>query len=548
MYSYGPAIAAIALIGALVTSASFAQSDYEKLPRLNETIIEISEPRLIDSVPDFSEAAIADKQRALDSVREELRNLDVDSWTVPQQVDYLLVWSKLNEIVFDHRVMKPWARDPLVYLDQVRSVPHAEVPSTEEERAALDRALQSLPQAMTNAQRNLSSAVNVLARLTIFHLENFDGVGQGEPYRVDPPAGTIGWFEDLCARLRAAGEDALLEACRNARRAVEGYRDWLVANLDEMDESPAIGGENFDWYLKHVRLLPYTKEDLRVIGEREFHKYRFKYLAARRKNAALKELSLTRNAEQHEQRTHRAERQIRELVAKYDLLTIPEHMPDEFETDTFWSERAKTDRHFWEELQFRNALNNHIHASIPGHRFDARIRARLENPIRRSHGDSARAEGWATYLEELFLQLGIAADNPRIRELFYIALIKRGSRFVEIDLHTGKRSFDEAIDYMIRWVPFMEEDLGRYDLTGYVRRPGLGSMYIVGKHQIEKLASERADQLGDRFDLGAFHDDLLSRGMIPVTLLRWEMTGYEDEVRKIWEDVVGRPFPGASGP
>jgi uncharacterized protein (DUF885 family) len=72
-----------------------------------------------------------------------------------------------------------------------------------------------------------------------------------------------------------------------------------------------------------------------------------------------------------------------------------------------------------------------------------------------------------------------------------------------------------------------------------LRRPGLGSGYILGKIQLEQLLSERSLQLGDGFNLGAFHDDLLSRGMIPLTLLRWEMTGYDDQVRKYWGEIIG---------
>ena len=85
----------------------------------------------------------------------------------------------------------------------------------------------------------------------------------------------------------------------------------------------------------------------------------------------------------------------------------------------------------------------------------------------------------------------------------------------------------------------MEEDLGRYDLEGYLRRPGSGSGYIIGKIQIEQMLSERALQLGRDFDLGAFHDDILSRGMIPLTLIRWEMTGADDEVRALWKEATG---------
>lgn len=523
---------------------ALAQAGYQTLIGMNEEILTLARPVENDGVPDLGPRAIARQRAQLDDFRERLLDIDTSSWSVPQRVDYLLVWSKMNDVVFDHRVTQPWSRDPLTYLYQFRRIPYADAFSSPEEEAALSRELQAVPAMVDNAIENLTQPAGELARLAIFLLDNFDGVGQGEPYRDNPPEGTIGWFEDLCGRLESRGGD-LLADCRAATVAARRYRDWLAENIDAMEASAAIGTENFNWYLKHVRLLPYTVDDLRAIGKREFHRYRFDYILDRHKNRSLPELELTQSAEQHRKRTLEAEARTRKLVEELGLLTIPDYMPDEFESDVFWSPRAKTDRHFWEELQFRNALNNHIHASIPGHRFDAEIRKRLENPVRRTHGESARAEGWATYLEETLIQAGIADDNPRVRELFYAALIKRGSRFfAELGMHSGEMTLEEANAYMMEWVPYMEEDLGRYDLVGYLRRPGLGSMYLLGKTQIEQLVSQRAFQLGDEFDLGDFHDDLLSRGMIPVTLVRWEMAGLDDEARAVWVDVVGKPFPG----
>ena len=523
---------------------AFAQGSYTELIGMNEEILELARPEQRDGVPDLSDRAVAEQRARLEDFRGRLLDIDTTSWSVPQQVDYLLVWSKMNDIVFQHRVTQPWSRDPLTYLYQFGAIPYAEAPSTPGERAALSRELSAVPAMVHNAIENLTQPAGELARLAIFLLDRFDGVGQGEPYRDEPPEGTIGWFEDLCGRL-APGDSGLLGDCREATASAQRYRDWLADNLDGMEPSAAIGAENYNWYLKHVRLLPHTVDDLVGIGEREFHRYRFNYLLDRHTNRSLDELELTQSAEQHRQRTRDAEARIRELVEELGLLTIPDYMPEEFETDVFWSPRAATDRHFWEELQFRNALNNHIHASIPGHRFDAELRQRLENPIRRTHSESARAEGWATYLEETLIQAGIAEDNPRVRELFYAALIKRGSRFfAEIGMHTGAMTLEEANAYMMEWVPYMEEDLGRYDLVAYLRRPGLGSMYLLGKTQIEQLVSERAFQLGDDFDLGEFHDDLLSRGAIPLTLIRWEMAGLDDDARAVWMDVVGKPFPG----
>ena len=55
---------------------------------------------------------------------------------------------------------------------------------------------------------------------------------------------------------------------------------------------------------------------------------------------------------------------------------------------------------------------------------------------------------------------------------------------------------------------------------------------------MEKLISDRAGQLGEEFDLGAFHDEFHTKGIIPMSLIRWEMTGLDDEIRDIWEEVT----------
>jgi hypothetical protein len=531
-------LAMIAFAGSSLPLA--AQQSYQDLVRFDAEFVEFRKPKLVNGAPDRSPAAVAAEKRRLDEFREKLRAFDTSSWPVPQRVDYLLVWAKLNTLEFDHRIMKPWARDPLFYLDYVSDVPYAEVPLASDKKAGFASQLKSVPEILKRAEANLTEANGELATLTLFYLENFDGVGQGEPYRDQPPAGTIGWYRDLCGRLQQHYAE-LTSDCQAAVAAVVGYRDWLRKNLEKMPKSAAIGMESFDWYLKHVRLLPYSSEDLILLGERELHRYRLDYLIERNKNKDLPELELTKTREQHLDRTRDAERKIRTLVADQNLLTIPEDTPAEFETDVFWSPRSVTTRHFWEELQFRNALDNHIHASIPGHRFDGLLRQTLGNLIRKSYRDTERGEGWATYLEETLMQAGITDDNPRARELFYIALIKRGSRiFAETGMHSGKMSVDQANAYMMEWVPFMEEKLGRYDLVVYLRRPGAGSAYLVGKIQIEKLLSERAFQLGDRFEIGTFHDEFLSKGIIPVTLIRWEMTGHDDEIQKLWPEVVGK--------
>lgn len=527
-----------ALVWLVMATPLVAQTDYEKVAELNEELIAFARPVVVDGVPDLSAATVRAREDALGEFRSRLVAIDAESWPVSRKIDYLLVLARINALEFDQRVMKPHARDPLMYLYQVSNTPYTEVPVAADEMGDFKLALSTVPKKMDQAKANLTAAVGDLAKLALFHLDNFDGVGQRQPYRDSPPEGTIGWYRDLCTRLEQHHSE-LVDDCTKATAAVVGYRDWLNDNIGSMPVSAAIGIENYDWYLKHVRLLPYTVQEVMTLGKRELHRYRFDYFVERNKNEDLAQLTLTTTAEQHERRTREAEEQIRGLVAEQGLMTIPDETPPTFETDTFWSPRATTTRHFWEEIQFRNALNNHIHASIPGHRWDGFMRRYIDNPVRKTYRDSGRGEGWGTYLEEMLLKAGIADETPRARELFYVALIKRGSRvYAEVRMHGGQLTLDEANEYMIDYVPFMEENLGRYDLAGYLRRPGLGSAYIMGKIQIEQLVSERAHQLGDAFDLGKFHDEFLSVGPIPVALIRWEMTGYDDEALPLWNDVV----------
>ncbi len=96
-------------------------------------------------------------------------------------------------------------------------------------------------------------------------------------------------------------------------------------------------------------------------------------------------------------------------------------------------------RHFWEEIQYRDPLVDHIHASIPGHRFDFLLHQHDTRPIRSTYTDSGRIEGWGFYCEEMMLQAGILKQRPRTRELFYIAQLARAARIpAELKIQRGE--------------------------------------------------------------------------------------------------------------
>ena len=470
----------------------------------------------------------------LNSLRGQLERIDPSAWSRPERVDYLLVRARLEDQAFRARVMRPLERDPLVYVDRIRRIPYTETPVADV--AAFRQQLRSVSETLDEARASLTSPSRELGALAVRHLDVHDGVGQGEPVRNPQPAGVLGWYRDLSRRV-SESQPELSDDVAAALDAVVDFRRWLERELPNMTEPAWIGLEDYAWYLRHVRLMPYDVDDVRRIGERELARSLTFLKIEENRNRALPELEPATSKDQLDRMVREAERLTRAIIAQQELLTIPPDTPDAFETDVFFTRRPGGKRHFWEELSYRDALNNHIHASIPGHRFDGFLQRKVDNPIRRAHRDGARAEGWGFYIEEMLLQAGLLDELPRARELFYIAQLARAVRIpAELAMQTGEMSLDEAVDYMVELVPYMEDDLARYDLQIYLRRPAYGMNYTIGMAQLEELIAAEALRLGEAFDLGAFHDAFLSKGMIPISLIGWEMSGDDEAYAWLWEE------------
>lgn len=517
---------------ALSLSSVLGQVSYDKLLSLHQEVLRLRRPAMLDGIQDHRPATVENRQHELQELQQRFNALRLDGFSVAQKVDYLLVKSQINELDFNFRVIRPWARDPGFYLDQFSRIPYVELPLAGAELERLGRQLKTVAPIVNQAKQNLTESVADMARLAIRHLSSYDGVGQGIPRRDPPLEGTVAWYQDLVDRLGQRHPD-MVPAARQALAAAKDYLDWLERNVGSMNPVGGVGLDNYQWFLTNVRLMPFTVHDLRILADRELHRIQAFLAIERNHDRGLPELRVPATESEFNRSVAEAEAQIREHIEKYRILTIPKDTPEHFESDVFWIIRPGNHWHFWEQLQYRNPLNNHIHASIPGHRFDSFIHSQQTHPIRKTHSDGARIEGWAFYAEEMLLQSGLLDDKPRVKELFYIAALKRAVRIpAELGLQSGELTFQEALNYMIDRVPFLDENLARYDMEVYIRRPSYGMNYTMGRIQLEQLLGERALQLGDDFSLGEFHDAILNAGFIPFSLIRWEMTGRDDEVRR----------------
>jgi uncharacterized protein (DUF885 family) len=151
----------------------------------------------------------------------------------------------------------------------------------------------------------------------------------------------------------------------------------------------------------------------------------------------------------------------------------------------------------------------------------------------------SRSEGLASAWEELMMNAGLLDRQPRARELIYMLVAMRCARAMgDLKMHSGEFTLQEVVKYAVERTPYgwlrADGDTVWTDMRIYLHQPGYGTSYVVGKDHIDKLIADRALQMGKGFTLKKFMDEFFASGIIPVSMIRWEMTGLEDEIKKLW--------------
>lgn len=529
------------------SSQQAEQGSYQELVELLEDFLQFRDPQgqqprqiirdvagqSIDPVADYNKESIAWQSEQMRQFQARIERLDVTSWTQAQQVDYLAVRSRLDQYQFILLRTRPWARDPGFYVDMMLRVTFTELPLEGEALDDFLKQIRAVPVLVAEAYKHLDDVAADYADLAIHNLNAADGVGHGYPYRARPPAGVLGWYEDLLDR--AGSQPALLEDIRTARAAVQGFEAWLKQQRPAWTAAAGVGEAAFDWYLKHVKLMPWNSAEIVVLGQRELDRLWADYALQRHRNRALPELEPAVSLEDYQQRIDATDKHIRAFLEQQSIITVPEYI-DELDTNAPWIVRP-SGRNFWEEIQFRDPSPDHLHAVIPGHRFDGILASHIDHPVRGKIYSAARVEGWATYLEEAMMQAGLFDELPRVRELIQIFGIFRAARVpADVWLQTRQMGVEQVIDYWLPRVPFLDRNVARVDAEIYLRRPpGYGIGYTIGSLQMQRLLADSKRQQGDDFDLKQFHDTLMRSGRLPLSLLRWEMTGLDDEVKQFWK-------------
>ena len=172
------------------------------------------------------------------------------------------------------------------------------------------------------------------------------------------------------------------------------------------------------------------------------------------------------------------------------------------------------------------------HEGIPGHFMQLSIANHLTDEIRRQHSDGVFVEGWALYGEEMLLRNGLyPAGSASAGQVLRLARYRSARIGVDVNLHTGKWTFEQAVDYFME-AGGLDREAAEGEAAGAASNPTQKISYITGKGQIMQLLGRYRDKAGTNFQLGKFHDELIKNGSLPLSIVQWIMLDDPSAVEK----------------
>ena len=510
-----------------------------------------------DRLTDYSSAKIAERAEHVRKLLEQVRALPAASWPKDDRIDWMLFRSQLEGAEFNSRVLQSEKTDPQLYIREctngIFSLLKKEYDTPRNRALAATARLKQMPAMLAQGERNLEKPVKLFAELTIASARAIDPLFNDSLMTLAP---------DLPPNER----DELVKARDAALVAIHGLADRLEKRLPSMVAFAPMGTVNYNYYLKHVLLLPLDAPQVEMLGRAELVRYRAleallpdPSLAdpnpARSKNIPPDQASFLKAYESREQ-------EMINLLKEHQLVTIPDYLgrfeirqlpeafkptspggfmnpPGVYDNDPAGFFLIPTYNPQSKNFYIRAAIEDPRpilgHEGIPGHFMQLSIANHLADEIRRQHEDGVFIEGWALYGEEMLLRTGLYPDNSAAQgQILRLSRYRSARIGVDVNLHTGKWTFEQAVAYFME-AGGLDREAAEGEAAGAASSPTQKISYIVGKWQIMNLLGRSRDKAGANFRLGQFHDDLIKNGSLPLSIVEWilfdDATSVEQVIR-----------------
>jgi uncharacterized protein (DUF885 family) len=349
---------------------------------------------------------------------------------------------------------------------------------------------------------------------------------------------------------------------------LESFHDWLNEHLPSMPEETAVGRDAYVYFLKNVALMPFTPEQLLVMGAHEWERSVAFESCEQTRNQGLPELPLFPNQAEQMAQESLLEGKARAFLEAKNILSVPGWMKhyrnlplppyveplsfmgvtDDLTSATRLDEDGISyikppapDLDYFSLSIAKDPRPLIVHEGVPGHYFQMCLSWAHENAIRRHYYDSGANEGIGFYAEEMMLQFGFFDDKPKLREIMYNFMRLRALRVeVDVKLATGEFTIDQAAERLEKIVP-VDRGTARQEAVFFASSPGQAITYQIGKLQIVKFLADARLYQKEQFNLRAFHDYLWLNGNVPIALLRWEYLELGDEIELLNSSASASP-------
>ena len=539
------------------------QEGYERLVSLFEQWREFAEPPLRDGAPDYGAERMATVAEGVTRFRERLRSIEIDGWPVERQVDWHLLRAEINGLDFHHRVLRPWNRDPAFYQtvwtyqsdtpahegpthDRLLELWTYAFPLSDPEQRRLAEDLAVIPPLLAQARENLTGNARDLWISGIYNLRQ---------QRDD--------LEALGERLEPGVDPALKTALAAAIDSTAGFVRWLEEQAPGKTGPSGVSIEDYTWHLQQVWYVPMTWADERRLLQRELQRAWSTLKLEEHRNRDLPELEPVTDPEEYDRLAEASADRLMRFLDEEDILRVEPWMDAAL--------RERLGEYIPPERRNFFTIGSHLDPTPLYthfyHWFDlARMREEPHpSPLRREplkfNIFTSRAEGMATAFEELTMHAGLHDSARRAREIVWILLAQRAARGLgSLDAHANRRTMTEAAEFHARWTPrqWMDRDLERVDAGDfgaegdegysdhmnllafeqqlYLRQPGYGTSYVTGKHQLDRMIgvyARRKMEAGEDFVLAEFFERFNEAGLIPMSLIHWQLTGDRSGIDRI---------------
>lgn len=492
---------------------------------------------------DYSLSSVLARRLHAKELLAKVQAVPTADWSKEDRIDWLIFRAQLENVVFFNRVIDSEQTDPQVYVNEcsngIFSLLKKEYDTPRNRALSATARLKQMPALIEQGKQNLIKPVRLYAQLAIESARSIESLFTES-------------LMTLAEELSPAERNELVKNRDAALTSLQGFADWLERRLPGMVPFKPMGEENYNYILQNIYLLPLDAEQVEMLGQAELARYRALESLLPDPSLADPNPARSKNIPPDQQAFLKAYESRQEEMITFlktnKLISVPDYMgpfyirqlPEAFKPTSpggFMNPPGVYDKDpsgFYFIPTYNPASKNFYiraaiedprpilgHEGIPGHFLQLSIANHVPNEIRRQHGDGIFVEGWALYGEEMLMRTGLYPNNsPGQGQILRLSRYRAARIGVDVNLHTGKWTFDQAVNYFME-AGGLDREAATGEAAGAAASPTQKITYMVGKWQIMRLLGKYRDKQGANFRLGQFHDDLLKNGSLPLSIVEW---------------------------